>query len=97
MPRFMDRLTHPPGAKKPPLLIRKLVAHLQRTKGPKGLEFARAIIEMKLLRNLNYVRSKFARLESRVVPNHVYATLEPYAAHYESVFGRSLSPLPEEQ
>jgi coenzyme F420 hydrogenase subunit beta len=92
MPRYMERLTHPPGQKRPPLPIRKLVAMLQRTRGPKGLEFARAVIEMKLLRNLNYVRSKFPKLESRVVPGHVYQTLEPYAELYEQTFGRPLAP-----
>jgi coenzyme F420 hydrogenase subunit beta len=41
---------------------------LQRTRGPKGLEFAHAVIEMNLLRNLVYVRSIFPKLKSRVVP-----------------------------
>lgn len=91
MPRFMERLTHPPGAKRPPYPIRKLIALLQRKQGPGGLEFARAVIEMKLLRNLNYVRSKFALLESRIVPYHVYETLAPYAESYREIFGRSLA------
>lgn len=92
MPRYMERLSQPPGQARPPLPIRKLVALLQRTRGPKGLEFARAVIEMKLLRNLNYVRSKFPRFESRVVPYHVYAALEPYASLYERTFGQPLAP-----
>lgn len=91
MPRYMERLSHPPGQKRPPMPIRKLVAMLQRTRGPKGLEFARAVIEMKLLRNLNYVRSKFPKFESRVVPDHVYETLAPYAELYEQTFGRPLA------
>ncbi|QIK38043.1 coenzyme F420 hydrogenase [Caldichromatium japonicum] len=92
MPRYIQGLTRPPGAKRPPFLVRKLVAYLQRTRGSKGLEFARAIIEMKLLRNLNYVRSKFPRFEARVVPEHVYQTLAPYAETYQTVFGRPLRP-----
>lgn len=92
MPRYMERLTHPPGEKRPPYLIRRLIATLQRKKGPKGLEFARAVIEMKLLRNLNYVRSKFERFEGRVVPYHVYETLKPYAERYRQIFGRELVP-----
>ncbi len=92
MPRYMEHLSHPPGQKRPPLPIRKLVAMLQRTRGPKGLELARAVIEMKLLRNLNYVRSKFPKFESRVVPDHVYETLEPYAELYEQTLGRPLAP-----
>jgi coenzyme F420 hydrogenase subunit beta len=96
MPRYMERLSHPPGQKRPPLPVRKLVAMLQRRRGPKGLEFARAVVEMKLLRNLNYIRSKFPRFEPRVVPYHVYATLAPYADLYEQTFGRPLAPLPDE-
>ncbi|MBO8085129.1 MULTISPECIES: Coenzyme F420 hydrogenase/dehydrogenase, beta subunit C-terminal domain [unclassified Marichromatium] len=92
MPRFMERLNHPPGTGRPPLLIRKLVAWLQRNRGPRGLEFARAVIEMKLLRNLNHVRSKFERQESRVVPGFVYRALAPYAEHYRELFDRDLAP-----
>ncbi|QGU32837.1 Coenzyme F420 hydrogenase/dehydrogenase, beta subunit C-terminal domain [Thermochromatium tepidum] len=95
MPHYIQRLTQPPGSKRPPFLVRQLVAYLQRTRGPKGLEFARAIIEMKLLRNLNYVRSQFPRFEARVVPAHVYQTLEPYADNYQAVFGRPLAPQAE--
>jgi coenzyme F420 hydrogenase subunit beta len=96
MPRYMERLSHPPGRTRPPMPVRKLVAMLQRTRGPKGLEFARAVIEMKLLRNLNYIRSKFPRFESRVVPYHVYETLTPYAELYAQTFGRSLARTPAE-
>jgi len=91
MPHFIQRLAQPPGAKRPPYLVRQLVALLQRRKGSQGLEFARAVIEMKLLRNLNYVRSKFARFEERVVPYHVYDTLKPYAEQYQAVFERPLN------
>lgn len=91
MPRYIERLTHPPGGKRPPLPIRRLVAWLQRNRGPRGIEFARAIIEMKLLRNLNYVRSQFARFESRIVPEAVYQTLAPYAEDYQTHIGRPLA------
>ncbi|KPV49865.1 hypothetical protein SE17_30220, partial [Kouleothrix aurantiaca] len=57
-----------------------------------GLEFARSVIEMKMLRNLNYVRARFARMERRVVPAHVFAALEPYAEAYAQAFGRPLEP-----
>ncbi len=92
MPRYIQGLTRPPGSKRPPFWVRKLVAYLQRTRGSKGLEFARAIIEMKLFRNLNYVRSKFPRFEARVVPGHVYRALAPYAETYRAVFGLDLKP-----
>jgi 3,8-divinyl protochlorophyllide a 8-vinyl-reductase (ferredoxin) len=66
--------------RKPPALARKLIAGLMRRRGPYGLEFARSVIEMKLLRNLRYVRERFGRMERRVVPAYVYAALAPYAA-----------------
>ncbi len=60
--------------------------------GTRGLEFARAIIEMKLLRNLTHVREKFPASEDRIVPYHVYETLKPYAEPYRQVFGREPGP-----
>jgi len=96
MPRSLERASHPPGQKRPPMPIRKLVATLQCTRGPKVLEFARAVIEMRLLHKLNYVRSKFPKLESRVVPDHVYETLEPYSELCEKTFGRPLAPMAAE-
>lgn len=75
---------------RPPMPIRKLVAFLQRTRGPRGVEFARSVMEMKLLRNLQYVRDSHARLENRIVPYHVYRALQPYADVYEEEFGRQL-------
>jgi coenzyme F420 hydrogenase subunit beta len=90
MPRYLQMLAKPPG--KPPKPIRRLIAFLQRTRGPRGLEFARAIIEMKLFRNLEHVRGRFGRFERRIVPAHVYRALAPYAADYEQHLGRPLRP-----
>lgn len=59
---------------------------------PAGLEFTRAVIEMTLLRNLNDVRSGFPKFESRVVPDHVYDTLDLYSDLYEQTVGRPLAP-----
>ncbi len=88
MPRYIAMLARQHA--KPPALIRKLIVFLQRRRGPQGLEFARSVIEMKLLRNLQYVRGKFARQEARVVPYHVYKALQPYAATYTQTFERGL-------
>lgn len=77
---------------RPPAPIRKLVGMLQRRKGPRGVEFARSVVEMKLLRNLRFVRDKHARMERRVVPGHVYRALAQYADVYEEVFERPLAP-----
>ena len=87
MPRFIQMLAKRPA--KPPKLVRQLVAFLQRHRGPRGLEFARAIIEMKLLRNYTSVHDKFPQLEAKIVPYHVYESIKPYAADYAATFGRA--------
>ena len=89
MPRFIQMLARRPA--RPPKPVRALIAFLQRRRGPQGLEFARAIIEMKLLRNYRYVRDKFPALEARIVPYHVYEAIRPYAADYAAVFGEPLA------
>jgi coenzyme F420 hydrogenase subunit beta len=95
MPRYLQMLARPPG--KPPKPIRRLIAWLQRTRGPRGLEFARAIIEMKLFRNLQHVRDRFGRFEQRIVPAHVYRALAPYAEAYQQTFERPLEPVDKAQ
>ncbi len=93
--RYAAMLAQKPG--RPPAPVRKLIAFLQRWRGPKGLEFARSIIEMKLLRNLQYVRENFPNHEARIVPYHVYDALEVYAPAYEEAFGRELIPALEQR
>lgn len=83
--------------KRTPWIIRKLIAFMQRRRGPKGLEFARSVIEMKLLRNLQHVRTNFPNHERRIVPGFVYRALARYAHVYQGTFDRSLegaAPLP---
>ncbi|NWF79034.1 MAG: Coenzyme F420 hydrogenase/dehydrogenase, beta subunit C-terminal domain [Chloroflexi bacterium] len=77
---------------RPPAPVRKFVAWMQRTKGTRGLEFARGVIEMKLMRNLVYVRDQHARLERRIVPGYVYRALAYVGDVYEQEFGRPLAP-----
>jgi coenzyme F420 hydrogenase subunit beta len=69
--------------RKPPALLRKLIATMMRRRGPYGLEFARSVIEMKMLRNLHYVRTHFARMERRVVPPYAYEAVRPYLGSTE--------------
>jgi coenzyme F420 hydrogenase subunit beta len=64
---------------------------MQRNKGPKGFEFARTVIEQKLLRNLIFVRDQFPKLEGRIVPGYVYRALAYTADAYEQEFGRPLN------
>jgi coenzyme F420 hydrogenase subunit beta len=92
--RFIEMQAQPRG--RPPAPIRKLIAFLQRTRGAKGLEFARTVIEMKTVRNLHYVREHAAHLEPRLVPYHVYTALEPYRDVYEATFGVALHPDPQQ-
>ncbi|WP_295884192.1 Coenzyme F420 hydrogenase/dehydrogenase, beta subunit C-terminal domain [uncultured Thiohalocapsa sp.] len=92
VPRYIQMLAKPPG--KPPKPVRRLIAWLQRHRGPRGLEFARAIIEMKMLRNLHYVRSRFSRFEPRIVPDYVYRALAPYDAAHREALGRGVRPEP---
>jgi coenzyme F420 hydrogenase subunit beta len=94
VPRYIQMLAKAPA--KPPKPIRRFIAWLQRNRGPRGLEFARAIIDMKLLRNLHHVRSHFARFEPRIVPAHVYRALAPYDDAHRQVFGRGVHPAPQE-
>lgn len=86
---YVNTLTRP-LAGRPPAPVRKLVAFMQRRRGPKGLEFARSIVEMKLLRNLVAVRRRYGRMERRVVPRHVYAALRRYAGAYRRAFETEL-------
>jgi len=78
--------------RRPPFPIRKLIAWMQRNRGPRGMEFARSVIEMKLLRNLQYIRDAHGRAERRIVPGYVYRALAQYANVYEEEFGRPLAP-----
>jgi coenzyme F420 hydrogenase subunit beta len=87
--RYIQMQASNPG--RPPAPVRKLIALLQRWRGAKGLEFARTVIEMKMLRNMQHVRDHAPQLEQRIVPAYVYDALQPYSAAYEAAFGRSLS------
>lgn len=86
--RSIAMLARPPA--RPPAPLRRMIAFLMRRRGPRGLEFARSVIEMKLLRNLQHVRARFGAMERRVVPYHVYDALAPYAPAYEQAFEQPL-------
>ena len=88
MRAYITMLKTPPG--RPPAPVRKLIGAMQRWRGPKGVEFARSVIEMKLLRNLQFVRERHGRLERRIVPRHVYRALARYRDDYRAVYGTEL-------
>ncbi|MCS7080530.1 MAG: Coenzyme F420 hydrogenase/dehydrogenase, beta subunit C-terminal domain [Chloracidobacterium sp.] len=77
MKGFMAQLGKPytKGAPRP---VKKLIAFMQRRLGPRGLEFARTRVEMKLAEGLFTVRQKASHRESLLVPRYAYAPLAKY-------------------
>ncbi len=63
--------------------VRPLVAWLMPKIGPRGLEFARARVEMKAAESVLHLRrSEQARMKN-MVPDHVWALVEPYGLEPE--------------
>jgi coenzyme F420 hydrogenase subunit beta len=69
-----------------PRWLRPLMAVLMPRVGPRGLEFARARVEMKALETVVHLRRERPRRMRRMVPAHVWKLVAPYG----------LSPEPEE-
>lgn len=61
-----------------PAWLRPLVGWLMPRIGPRGLEFARARVEMKALETLVHLRREMPRRLRRMVPAHVWALAAPY-------------------
>jgi coenzyme F420 hydrogenase subunit beta len=61
-----------------PRALRPLVAWLMPRIGPRGLEFARARVEMKALETVLQLRRERPRRLRRLVPPHVWALVERY-------------------
>ena len=61
-----------------PNWVRPLVAWLQPRIGPRGLEFARARVEMKAAETVLHLRRVHPRRLRRMVPGHVWALLADY-------------------
>jgi coenzyme F420 hydrogenase subunit beta len=59
--------------------LRPLMAALQPIVGPKGLEFARARLEMKAAETVLHLRRAAPRRMRRMIPDHVWALVAPYA------------------
>lgn len=58
--------------------VRPIVSWLMPRIGPRGLEFARARLEMKAAETVIHLRRAAPRRLRRMVPPHVWALLEPY-------------------
>lgn len=61
-----------------PAWVRPLVAWLMPRIGPRGLEFARARVEMKAVETVLHLRRAAPRRMKSMVPAHVWALVEPY-------------------
>ena len=63
--------------------LRPLVGWLMPRVGPRGLEFARARIEMKAIETVLHLRQQAPRRMRRLVPDHVWALVAPYGLQPE--------------
>jgi coenzyme F420 hydrogenase subunit beta len=70
-----------------PAWLRPVVGWLMPRVGPKGLEFARARVEMKAIETVIHLRREHPRRMKHMVPDHVWALAAPY----------ELSPQPGER
>lgn len=56
---------------------RPIVAFLQPRIGPRGLEFARARVEMKAIETVLHLRRAFPARIKNMVPDHVWRLIRP--------------------
>jgi coenzyme F420 hydrogenase subunit beta len=61
-----------------PNWLRPLVGWLMPRIGPRGLEFARARVEMKAVETVLHLRRQHPRRMRRMIPAHVWALVAPY-------------------
>jgi coenzyme F420 hydrogenase subunit beta len=61
-----------------PNWLRPIVAWLMPKVGPKGLEFARARVEMKALETIVHLRREHPKKMKNMVPAHVWELARPY-------------------
>ena len=58
--------------------LRPVVGWLMPKLGPRGLEFARARVEMKALETVVHLRREMPRKMKNMVPRHVWPLVAPY-------------------
>lgn len=77
MSGFLSQMGKPytKGSPKP---IKKIISFMMRRFGPKGLEFARTRVEMKLTEGLYTVRRKAPHREALYVPRYAYKAIQQY-------------------
>jgi coenzyme F420 hydrogenase subunit beta len=59
--------------------LRPLMGWLMPRIGPKGLEFARARVEMKAIETVLHLRRAHPRRMKAMIPAHVWRLVAPYA------------------
>ena len=64
--------------RKMPDWLRPIVGWLMPKLGPRGLEFARARVEMKAIETILHLRRHMPRKMKNMVPPHVWTLVEPY-------------------
>jgi coenzyme F420 hydrogenase subunit beta len=72
-----------------PPLIRRLVGWLMPKVGPRGLEFARARVEMKAVETILHLRRRAPRRMKTMIPDHVWRLAAPYGLIPRPQEGRS--------
>ena len=66
-----------------PNWLRPIVGWLMPRIGPRGLEFARARVEMKAVETVLHLRRQFPQRMKNMVPAHVWALVRPYGIEPE--------------
>ncbi len=61
-----------------PNWLRPIVGWLMPKFGPRGLEFARARVEMKAVETVMHLRRQYPKRMKNMVPAHVWALVKPY-------------------
>jgi coenzyme F420 hydrogenase subunit beta len=61
-----------------PNWLRPIVGWLMPRIGPRGLEFARARVEMKAVETVLHLRRQYPQRVKNMVPAHVWALVKPY-------------------
>jgi len=64
--------------RKMPNFMRGIMGWLMPKIGPKGLEFAKARLEMKAIETVLHLRSEYPAKMKNMIPNHVWSIVEPY-------------------
>jgi coenzyme F420 hydrogenase subunit beta len=87
---FIDNVNRSAGGlpvRRMPDWLRPLMGWLMPRVGPRGLEFARARVEMKAAESIIHLRREKPRRVKSLIPSHVWRIAEPYG----------FSPRPDEQ